>query len=555
MTTQPFNDVKALDSNQIVAVIGAGAMGAGIAQVAAQAGHKVLLFDKNEHALFKAKEGISTQLNKRVLKGKLEQKDVDACLENIIPTYSLHDLAVCDLVIEAIVERLEVKQDLFLELEGICKDSCLFTTNTSSISITSIASKLTKPARFFGLHFFNPAPVMALVEVISGLASDAFFAQALYKTCKQWGKKPVFAKSNPGFIVNRVARPFYAEAMRVYEEQASSIEQIDILMRESGQFKMGPFELMDLIGHDVNYAVTQSVFNAYFQDPRFKPSLAQKSLVEAGFLGRKTGRGFYHYDDNGKKCSPESMAHENRLEPHTQAISECDNSLEKNDIIKRLDAIGSKQLRSNLKSNEIKHQDNQNSPIAVLIERFREANFYIDTEQVGKQFTIERFKFGTANIALTDGRSATERSVAEQLDNLILFDIAFDYKKVTMLAISASDNCSTEAIEEVQTLFSLIDIELIKLDDIAGLIVMRTLAMLTNEAADTCMQGVASAQDIDIAMCAGVNYPEGPLSWGQRVGVKYLHKVLVNLQANYGEDRYRPSALLRRKQFTNTDFY
>ena len=555
MTTQGVNEHNALDSSHVVAVIGAGAMGAGIAQVAAQSGHKVLLFDQNEHALFKAKEGISTQLNRRVLKGKLSQEAYDACLENIIPTYSLNDLAVCDLVVEAIVEKLEVKQSVFVALESICKDTCLFTSNTSSISITAIASKLRKPERFFGLHFFNPAPVMALVEVISGLASDSRFAHLLYQTCIRWGKKPVYAKSTPGFIVNRVARPFYAEALRVLEEQAASIEDIDTLIRESGQFRMGPFELMDLIGHDVNYAVTQSVFNGYFQDPRFKPSLAQKALLEAGYLGRKSGRGFYQYDGHGMKLSSASIDAAIRKETQLSVSKETLNGVEKDKLSKRLEVVAFEQNSPGLSKHNEQIKGDQKSPIDALINRFIDANFYIDTQQKGKPITLVSFKFGNANIALTDGRSATVRSVEDQLDNLILFDLAFDYLSVHKLAMSVSDGCTLDAIKDAQTLFSLINIELIKLDDIAGLIVMRTVAMLTNEAADTCLQGVASAKDIDIAMCAGVNYPEGPLSWGQRVGIQYLHRVLINLQANYGEERYRPSAFLRRKQYSNEKLY
>lgn len=522
--------IAKFDSTSVVAVIGAGAMGAGIAQIAAQSGHRVLLFDKNEAAIFKAKESVAIQLHKRVLKGKLSQENYDLCLENIIPTYSMNELAGADLVIEAIIENLDVKRSLFLELESICKETCIFTSNTSSISITSIASKLSRPERFLGLHFFNPAPVMPLVEVISGLASDQALAKVLYQACIRWEKKPVYAKSSPGFIVNRVARPFYAEALRILDEQGASVSQIDELMRECGCFKMGPFELMDLIGHDVNYAVTESVFHAYYQDPKFKPSLSQKSLLEAGFLGRKTGRGFYQYDSNGDKHIPNNLTDL----PIDRKWTE---SKAPEGLLKQIQ-VTSKQ----------ENQQNQLSPTKGLIERFLNDNFYFDNEtnQDLEQQIVTSFKFGEAHIALTNGLTATERAKEESLNNLVLFDLAFDYSSITKLAISASDNCSSQALDDAYTLFGLIGITLIKLDDIPGLVLMRTLAMLTNEAVETCLQGVATGEDIDKAMCAGVNYPQGPIAWGQRVGLTLIHQTLVNLQLSYGEDRYRPSSLLRR---------
>lgn len=524
-----------LDGSSIIAVIGAGAMGAGIAQIAAQAGHRVILFDQNQTAILKAKELIGQQLHKRVLKRKLSQDNYDLCLENITPAYSINELEAADLIVEAIVEKLEVKQALFIQLEKICKSNCIFTTNTSSISITSIASKLLHPERFLGLHFFNPAPVMPLVEVISGLESDQNLAEQLYRICLRWGKKPVFVKSSPGFIVNRVARPFYAEALRILEEQGATVNQIDDLMRECGQFKMGPFELMDLIGHDVNYAVTESVFNAYYQDPKFKPSLSQKGLIEAGFLGRKSGRGFYQYDENGNKLTQQTQAsfpvNRNWVEGNTPQ-----------GLIKHLEIIATK---ANIPG--------QVCPIKSLIERLSTSNFYFDkeTNQNLLQQSILCFKFGEANIALTNGLSATERSAQNSLENLVLFDLAFDYSKTTKLAISACDNCSDQALEDAHTLFGLIGIELVKLDDIPGLVLMRTLAMLTNEALETRMQGIATGEDIDTAMCTGVNYPQGPILWGQRVGLDVIHQVLVNLQLSYSEDRYRPSYLLRRLTFSS----
>ncbi|EAQ64147.1 3-hydroxybutyryl-CoA dehydrogenase [Marinomonas sp. MED121] len=529
-----------------IGVVGAGAMGAGIAQVASQAGHKVFLYDQNEEASFRAKESISLLLNKKVAKGTITREHYDTCIANIIPLHSLDELKSADLIIEAIVETLEIKQSLFRALELICKPECILASNTSSISITAIASCLKYPERFLGLHFFNPAPVMPLVEVISGLASDQLIAKQLYDTCLLWGKTPVKTKSTPGFIVNRVARPFYAEALRIYEEQGAGIQQIDRLMKTAGQFRMGPFELMDLIGHDVNYAVTLSVFNAYYQDPKFKPSLTQKSLVEAGFLGKKAARGFYTYDDSGQKLNTASNFSE--LGNEKLCVLNASDSYKTSSQVELLPVSN----RGGHSQPNVKNQPAH--PLKRLITRFNKIGL-ISESQLQNEIPFTYLKYGEAVVALTDGRTATERSALEAIDNLILIDMAFDFEQVTSLGMSVSAFSSNQAIQDAMTLFKLIEIDLIALEDIPGLIVMRTLAMLTNEAAQTCMQGIASAKDIDIAMCYGVNYPQGPLAWGQRVGVDYVFQVLSHLQAHYGEERYRASSLIKRLSLTGETFY
>ena len=281
-----------LNNNSVIGVIGAGTMGAGIAQVAAKAGHPVLLFDAMEGAAQKGLDGIAKGLGRLVEKGKMTQDDVDALTGRIQIADSLQALAPAGLVIEAIVERLDIKQQVFGDLEDICGEDVIIATNTSSISVTAIGSKLKRPQNLVGMHFFNPAPIMKLVEVISGLDTDPAIADEIFELSAAWGKKPVMAKSTPGFIVNRVARPFYAEGFRVYQEGGADIATIDALLKECGGFRMGPFELTDLIGHDVNYAVTCSVFDAYYQDQRFLPSLVQLELVNAGHFGRKSGKGF-----------------------------------------------------------------------------------------------------------------------------------------------------------------------------------------------------------------------------------------------------------------------
>lgn len=499
--------MHALDTSVKIAVIGAGAMGSGIAQIAAQAGHSVYLQDQQAGAAEKGKAGVAKVLQKRVDNGKMQQSDLDALLSRIQPVDSLEKLADSGLVIEAIIENLDIKRQLFSQLEDLCGENVILATNTSSISITSLAAQLKRPERLLGMHFFNPAPLMALVEVILGLATDKKLAAVVHATAASWGKKPVFATSTPGFIVNRVARPFYAEGLRLMQEQAADPATLDALLREAGNFRMGPFELMDLIGHDVNYAVTESVFSAYYGDFRFQPSLIQKALVEAGRLGRKTGQGFYSYAEGAERPSPATEANQSATEQPVIIEGE-------------LGAAG------------------------TLIKRFKQAGLTV-IQRAGAGV----IRYGDATLALTDGRMATERVVVDGLQDLVLFDLAKNYQHATRLAIAAAQQTSASAIQDAIALLQKAGFAVSLLSDSPGLVVMRTLAMLTNEAADAVLQGVASAADVDLAMCAGVNYPQGPLSWSDSLGRGVIWRVLTNLQASYGEDRYRPSLLLRRQAF------
>jgi 3-hydroxybutyryl-CoA dehydrogenase len=280
-----------------VAIIGSGTMGSGIAQVAATAGCKVKVVDSNPDALAKSAKNLENTLSKLVEKNKIDETEKSRIIGNFSYVSSVKELVDTDLVIEAIVENLEVKKKLFAELETIVSAKAILASNTSSLSIASIASACKNAERVIGIHFFNPAPLMALVEVIPAIQTSNQVLEKVVQTITEWKKVVAVAKDTPGFIVNRVARPFYSEAIRIYEEGVADFATIDWAMKSLGNFKMGPFELMDFIGNDVNYAVTESVFTSFYFDPRYKPSFTQKRLSEAGFFGRKSGRGYYDYSE------------------------------------------------------------------------------------------------------------------------------------------------------------------------------------------------------------------------------------------------------------------
>lgn len=380
--------MQTFSKDTIVGVIGAGAMGSGIAQVAAMAGHKVVLFDTQAAALERAEKNLLATLDKLVAKGKLA--DAGAVSSKFTYAADLNALSACGLVIEAIVENLDVKKKVFADVEQLVSEYCVLATNTSSLSVTSIAAACKKAERVLGLHFFNPAPLMALVEVVPAVQTDAAITQACKALMAEWRKVPVITKDTPGFIVNRVARPFYGEAIRIMEEGIADMATIDWAMTELGGFRMGPFTLTDYIGHDVNYVVTETVFQSFFYDPRYKPSFSQKRLLEAGWLGRKSGRGFYNYAEGTEQPQPVQDT-----------------------------ALGNR--------------------------------------------------------------------IAE-----------------------------------------------------------RIIVMLINEAVDALHLNIASAQDLELAMTKGVNYPKGLLQWCDEWGADKCLNILDGLYNEYHEDRYRASVLLRR---------
>lgn len=489
-----------------VAVIGAGAMGAGIAQVALVAGHPVLLFDANAEAARTAMVTIGASLRKMVDKGHMSSEAADAAVSRLSAVDSYTGFGNVGLVVEAVVERLDVKRGIFSDLEKVVPVDAVLASNTSSLSITAIAAGLKHPGRVVGMHFFNPAPLMALVEVVSGLATDDEVAALVFATATTWGKRAVHTKSTPGFIVNRVARPYYAEALRLLNEQASDAATLDAIAREAGGFRMGPFELMDLIGHDVNFAVTRSVFDAYFGDPRFTPSLIQQELVSAGRLGRKSGQGFFNYGKDSVPPSPRQF--------------------EFSDVSELPAIVDSTALG------------------VALVERLASKNFKVVTRNGAGKGPV--FVEAGLTVCITDGRTAAQRSLDEGGIPVVLLDLTLAPRTCSRIALAASDNCNPEGLARVAAVLQAAGLAVSQIDDVPGMAVMRTVAMLANEAADAVNQGVSSAADVDLAMTSGVNYPRGPLAWADEIGLSAVAEVLENLAQAYGEDRYRVSPLIRR---------
>lgn len=503
--------MEAIPRDVIVGVIGAGTMGTGIAQVAAEAGHRVRLYDAAEGAASAAIDRVAEQLAKRVRKGKLDETSRNEAMARLEPAAALSEFADCGLVVEAIVEDVGVKQSVFREIEDICGKQTILATNTSSLSVTEIAAGVRRPDNFVGMHFFNPAPVLPLVEIVEGLATSFDVVQTVIATVTEWGRKPVLVSDTPGFIVNRVARPFYAEAFNLLQERAADAQTLDRLYRDCGGFPMGPCELTDLIGQDVNEKVSRTVFEAFNFDARYRPSRLQRQLVAAGRLGRKSGRGFYDYTERKSRSSSEPTSKPKRGRVPESVVLEWDSQSD----VGRLEP---------------------------LAKRMGDAGIKVLT-RAGQG---DRIHLPECTMAITDGRMATERAFQESQPNLVLFDAAFDYETAASIGLAISETASSSARTAAEELFQTLGMSVEWLDDVPGLVVLRTVAMLANEGAQAVHEGVCDAKAVDDAMRYGTNYPRGPLAWADALSPAFILKVLNNLQAAYGDDRYRASPRLRR---------
>ncbi|MBT2478797.1 3-hydroxyacyl-CoA dehydrogenase [Streptomyces sp. ISL-94] len=489
--------MTAIERSRTVAVVGAGTMGQGIAQVALLAGHRVLIYDIDAALAARGAGSVRDRVERMAAKGRLDRAEAEDAIGRIDSAAALEDLSAAALVVEAVVEDADVKRALFAALEEVVSPDALLATNTSSLSVTELAAGLAHPGRFLGLHFFNPAPLLPLVEVVSGFATDPAAAERAYRTVLGWGKTPVRCADTPGFIVNRIARPFYAEAFAVYEEQGADPATIDAVLRESGGFKMGPFQLTDLIGQDVNEAVTRSVWESFFRSPKFTPSLAQRRLVQSGRLGRKSGHGWFPYGPGA--ALPQ---------PHTAAPEEAP---------AKVTVVGDL------------------GPAAELAELMEEAGISVtSTEHGGPYIQLP----GEGQLVLADGKTSVEFA------DVVYFDLALDYREATRIALSVSEDTSERTLAEAVGLFQGLGKQVSVIGDVPGMIVARTVAMLIDLTADAVARGVACAEDIDTAMRLGVNYPLGPAEWHDRLGRDWAYDLLHHLDERCPGGRYAPSLAL-----------
>lgn len=490
--------MKKIELNK-VGVVGAGTMGIGICEVAATHGQEVVLFDVNKVAANEAVEVLNKRLKKRAIKGKITKEEAKQIVDRIQVVNDLAHFGACDLIIEAIVEDLAIKQEIFKKLEIITSSLALLVSNTSSISITAIASAMKDPSRLLGMHFFNPAPIMKLVEVISGQQTNPELLKQAAAVCKQWHKVPVQAISTPGFIVNRVARSFYGESLKMMQEQLASFYHIDAVMNEAAGFRMGPFALMDLIGIDINYSVSKTVYKAMFNDPRFKPSLIQEEMVNANKLGKKTKQGFYNHQDGA----------------------------------------------SNPKASYL-HSDAKFDLIVVPEEETYFSRMFCDFEHDQRKWQGNQVVLSGCELRLSDGRRAKDIE-AETQKPVCLVDVSFDYKKAQSVNLCFSPSVDLFMKNRIVACFNHIGKNVIETDDQPAMIALRTIVMLINEAADAVFNGVCSAKDVDLSMRYGVNYPKGLLAFAEELSWQHVATTLENLYRWFGDDRYRLSPYIRNQ--------
>lgn len=490
---------------QTIGVVGAGAMGRGIAQIAAQAGLRVRLYDTSADAIAAARESLRQTWEKLAQKGKLTAADAQAALERVESATALTDMANCQLVVEAIVERLDVKRDLFAALEGVVSDDCILASNTSSLSITAIAAACKRPQRVAGYHFFNPVALMKVVEVIDGLRSAPEVGDALADLARRMGHTPVRAKDMPGFIVNHAGRGMNTEGLRVAQEAVATFAQVDAVMREQAGFRMGPFELLDLTALDVSHPVMESIYRQFFDEPRFRPSPITTVRLAGGLIGRKAGEGFYVYADGQKQVPAEAAA---------PALPE-----------------GLKVWVSP------KHGEGY-ARASALVEKLGGTLVTGSTPDANALILVTPFGEDVSTAVSAQGLNAG-RTVG--LDTLYAFDGA---KRRTIMVSPATEAKWRDA---AHALLAADGVPVTVIEDSPGFIAQRIVAHIVNIACDIAQQKIATPEDIDLAVTLGLGYPVGPLALGDKLGADRILEILKSMQRVTGDTRYRPSLWLQRR--------
>lgn len=556
-------------SRMVIGVAGAGTMGAGIAQVAALAGHAVVLYDLEDAYVQRGLGTLSAAIQRLADKGKLDGEAAAAAIARVTGTTRTADFAPCGLVIEAAPEDIGIKQSLFKAVEAVASPEAVLATNTSTLSVARIAAGLARPGRVCGMHFFNPAPLMPLVEVICGPATEADAAALVTSLAAAWGKTPVAAADRPGFIVNRVARPFYGEALRALGEGLANVASIDRLARDAG-FPMGPFELMDLIGIDVNFAAASSVYEGFFQDPRFRPHPIQRMMVESGRLGRKTGQGYYGYDARGAIVASAaadggSMAGGSSLGGSTDsgqpgAMEAARATGESGSLSNVLilaapgqseAAVLADRLRAGGASVAVADTD------AHLELEARQADALIDLQPSWDAARAERLtryarwlRRGRPLLVNTETVSATRVAAAigglGRPERLLGFTLLPPLDKRGCLEVMAARQTDVAVRPAAEALWRTAGLDAVWIGDTVGGILPRMVACLSAEAMTAVMDGTATAEGVDEAMRLGTRYPRGPLEWMAILGAGRVTAILDALADDQGEDRYRVPPLLRR---------
>ena len=509
-----------------LAIIGTGIMGMGIALIAAQAGIQVLLFDAKAGAAEQGRQSLETTLKKLTAKGKFTDEQLHSILANLTVINELPLIAEADLVIEAIIENLEIKQQLFGQLESIVAADTILATNTSSLSVTAIASDCEHPERVIGFHFFNPVALMKIVEVIPGISTQSSAVDVLMALAKRMGHLGVVAKDTPGFIVNHGGRAYGTEALKILGEGVTNFEEIDRILRDGVGFRMGPFELLDLTGIDVSHPVMESVYNQFYHEPRYRPHPLTRQMLVGKKLGRKVGEGFYHYTDNKKQDGQKETSNTNQQPPY-----KTDSDTSNISVWIGADlAEDKKQLVDYLNASDITIDDNDTPQpdSLVLLAIYGE-----DTTNAAIRYQVNS-KQAVAIDMLTDlSKHRTLMPSIVTQDNFVAQAYAL-FGRNNKLGKS-SDEGSNAAVDA--TLIT----------ESTGFVAQRVVAMVINLGCDIAMQGIASPEDIDNAVKLGLGYPYGPISWGNELGAKRILLILERIYGLTGDPRYRPSPWLQRR--------